>query len=645
MKKTLLPCFLALLCLFGSELKSQVAWSPEADFPHGHYLHRGGNTHPADFPMDIFGLVDSDQGRSAGERALSPDPAPVPVFPGQREQKAGNQESDPESPDSWAACFDSSQNHPIAPTRAKEAAFPVAANHPGREEYSTPAQKGEDSPFTLRIEVNASDTAELSLQLIHDQLDSKFGYQSIKNVKLETTPGSLLEGIPRHRSATVQVPTASPFSRLKIASRNQEIVKDLWIQPGDSLALRWDNESRKLWVWGPSAPKVKIQLELLQVEEEMKIQLSPAMIISDSMAMISSADQKKRYQNTIQEYRPGWNRKISWAQTESQKIQRADQLLDLASNKHPVLTQLEAYQNRLNPALFHWLQSFWTGRLLKPALEFVRICRPQAGEWGELILNNGLQAEEYAADFSGALFPQEFVEALYLEQVILGNLSGVSFEHLSEALPDALRNQVNAFYLLREYKSLEDPDSLFKATLASSKSEAINTHLTQVYQNNLRGREFTAEPLEDRNGVEVSPETWKGKLVFLDFWLTGCGACLSFASDQFLPVVQEWKDHPDLLFVTISGDRDRNRWLKSVESGKYTSEESLNLYSGGPEHPLLKKFQIRSFPTQILLDPKGKILQTGNFPTTPEGWSDLLENYLNTGSNPSNSTPTKTPLP
>ena len=91
------------------------------------------------------------------------------------------------------------------------------------------------------------------------------------------------------------------------------------------------------------------------------------------------------------------------------------------------------------------------------------------------------------------------------------------------------------------------------------------------------------------------------KLRIYNFWATWCGPCVKGMKD--FPELQE-KLGDSLLIVSISVDSDIAKAQKFVERNGYTWQF---LYSG-PDHPVLKDYNVKGYPTYLLLDPTGKIL-------------------------------------
>ncbi|WP_339865358.1 TlpA disulfide reductase family protein [uncultured Algoriphagus sp.] len=571
MKKHLYTCFLASLCLYGSTSTAQVADSPGADFLHRSMPH-----------------VSTDTGDTHRGGEIRSDNLPE--------------------------VFDL-----VDHSAAK-----------GQEGESPSARMGEQAYFTIRAEVNsASETsAVLHWEIRELELDTRYDYSWLQQDTLQLNAGNFFSGTQGKQVSESRISMSESIGRFHLWDGQHVLLENIWIQAGDSLAVLWDQSTGKLLLSGPDADKIRLQVHLQELDRTAKANLNPAMILSDVGRILDSPEKQEEYNRISEQYRTGWNRKMLWLDSEEERIKRASQLLQLSSPESSILSELSRHQEDLDPDLYAWLHAYWTGKLRKEAMEFIAIARPESMDWAELLLRFGMQSEDISAVQDWKVVPAEWTESVYLENKLLERVSPVSFFYLSATLPESLRDQVDALYLIREYRNTSEADSLISAVLDRMQNPWVEGYLQKIYESNIAGREVLNYPLMASDGSEVYPISWKGKLVMLDFWLSGCGSCLKFAKNNFLPLMQAYEAHPEILFVTISGDSEVERWQKSLESGLYTAETSLNLFSGGISHPFLKQYQIQAFPAQLLLDKEGKILRTGDFPSTLEGWSQLIESYL-----------------
>jgi thiol-disulfide isomerase/thioredoxin len=126
--------------------------------------------------------------------------------------------------------------------------------------------------------------------------------------------------------------------------------------------------------------------------------------------------------------------------------------------------------------------------------------------------------------------------------------------------------------------------------------------------------------LQDTSKRNIQLKDFKGKIVFMDFWFTGCGGCRQ-VTEAIKPVIDHFKNNPNIVFIGVSIDGDFDGWKKSVKSGQYSNEGNIDLYTNGlkSKHPIIKHYGYTGYPNLLLIDGNGKII-TGS-PPRPT-WSE-----------------------
>ena len=105
---------------------------------------------------------------------------------------------------------------------------------------------------------------------------------------------------------------------------------------------------------------------------------------------------------------------------------------------------------------------------------------------------------------------------------------------------------------------------------------------------------------KDTNGLEYKPETLRGKKIILNFWATWCAPC-----KEELPSLQIFSDlqNPDqVLVLTVNVKEPASRAQRFMQN----NQMSLPLISDA-QGEWAKKFDVKVFPTTLLLDSKGQI--------------------------------------
>lgn len=121
--------------------------------------------------------------------------------------------------------------------------------------------------------------------------------------------------------------------------------------------------------------------------------------------------------------------------------------------------------------------------------------------------------------------------------------------------------------------------------------------------------------LEDVNGQRVSLKKFKGKYVFIDVWATWCVVCLH--EESFFSRLEDKFHGKRIAFVSISADKHRELWLKTVKSKKTKIPQWR--FPEGEGSPFLVIFGIEAIPRFILLDKKRRIVNSKcGMPSWPE---------------------------
>lgn len=154
----------------------------------------------------------------------------------------------------------------------------------------------------------------------------------------------------------------------------------------------------------------------------------------------------------------------------------------------------------------------------------------------------------------------------------------------------------------------ENPAPVYNDALGLIKNPAYVKIISALLKG-VPGVKFGEFVLHDADGRNRSISEFKGKVLLIDIWYTGCGACADFYQNVLSAVEEELKENPKVKFISISIDRDKESWSKSVQGGKYTSLDAVNLYTDGKmdKHPIITSNSILSYPSLILLDQEGKI--------------------------------------
>lgn len=78
------------------------------------------------------------------------------------------------------------------------------------------------------------------------------------------------------------------------------------------------------------------------------------------------------------------------------------------------------------------------------------------------------------------------------------------------------------------------------------------------------GKQAPDLALEDRNGKKVNLDSYKGKVLVVDFWASWCGPCRA-EIPKLKKIYEDYKDNENVEFLSISIDGDNAAWLKALD--------------------------------------------------------------------------------
>lgn len=176
-----------------------------------------------------------------------------------------------------------------------------------------------------------------------------------------------------------------------------------------------------------------------------------------------------------------------------------------------------------------------------------------------------------------------------------------------------------------------DISGYVKDAVAYMTNKELKNVLTDYLASRGQGATAYDFSLPDVNGRIHRLSDYRGKVVFIDFWTTFCGNCIAVA--PYLAKIEEYfKDKP-VAFISINCDPQKNLWLKSLKSGKYASQDIVNVFTEGQgeKHTVVKEYEIGAYPTLLLVDKSGKIMPVPVDPRNDDGKNitELINHAIN----------------
>jgi thioredoxin family protein len=137
-----------------------------------------------------------------------------------------------------------------------------------------------------------------------------------------------------------------------------------------------------------------------------------------------------------------------------------------------------------------------------------------------------------------------------------------------------------------------------------SQSQSQTQHETSVQQIAV-GKEAPDFTLQSMDGKEVKLSDYKGKKVYLKFWASWCGPCRKSMPELMELAAKQDRDFEILTVIApgLQGEKSTEQFPKWYQEQGYKDIPVLYDVTGAT----FQAYQIRSIPTEILIDSEGKV--------------------------------------
>ncbi|RZL32882.1 MAG: TlpA family protein disulfide reductase, partial [Pedobacter sp.] len=127
--------------------------------------------------------------------------------------------------------------------------------------------------------------------------------------------------------------------------------------------------------------------------------------------------------------------------------------------------------------------------------------------------------------------------------------------------------------------------------------------------------------LKNTKGETISIETFKGKVVYIDFWGSWCKACL-FEMPNAKKLREKFKNE-QIVFLYLDFYDTKDLWLNAIKTHQITG---INLKAENTDEKFFHDvFGIKNgFPRYAVMDKNGFLISTA----APSPSNPTVENYL-----------------
>ncbi|WP_040479233.1 TlpA family protein disulfide reductase [Mariniradius saccharolyticus] len=403
------------------------------------------------------------------------------------------------------------------------------------------------------------------------------------------------------------------------------LVEHYMALPGDTVGIRLDRHANTVSFSGPHADRYRLQRELESAQGSYLLDQPAVLAVSNMERFLSRAPLEEGLPYGIKAFHP--------ITGDSAQLNHIGRLLAADYRRHPGYEVIERYRGKVDPDFLAVMEANLYGTVMKSAVFGFNVAKKSdMGLWTGLY-HSGI------AGLPTGLFPphtayraHHFTDFL-LEKAIAGFIAGGPHPYAAlkaEADP-LLRDRLVTKYLVKYFERIAKREEYLLDALGYVADPQSRASLVQYRDNLSVGREAFPFVLTGIDGGEVSLASLRGKTVFVDFWFTGCQACIAYHANTLKPVESHFRGREDIVFLSVSTDKDIRRWQNSVKSGRYSSPEAVNAYTGGLgiDHPLTKHYNLHAFPSQLLIDGEGRVARVSGMQVGPGELIGILEQTIN----------------
>lgn len=223
------------------------------------------------------------------------------------------------------------------------------------------------------------------------------------------------------------------------------------------------------------------------------------------------------------------------------------------------------------------------------------------------------QLKEYPQLWFTTEYKAFFLDALYAIGMKTGgsNIHDYTLEEMKYVqqnvcdryMADELMKHIMTMYMkLRGADDSADLMQLFLTVVTDTKTRDEILTLHAAWKKVERGQQLPDFSFTDINGKQVNLSDFKGRYVFIDCWATWCGPCKGQL--PHLKNLEERYHDKNIVFVSISSDKDRSAWTKMVRE---KSLGGVQLNEPRLDSDFFTLFQVNAIPRFILLNPDGTV--------------------------------------
>jgi thiol-disulfide isomerase/thioredoxin len=491
-----------------------------------------------------------------------------------------------------------------------------------------PQDKGADNiktaPIYLYGQINALTLADTLEIYVYPQFLGKGTH--LPEPQYERIPiiqGDGVFGLPSSGVFQFTTDPIPDFAYILMVGKTSGTLMDYYLAlPGDTVGVVLDRITNKRSFVGPDAESYILQQQLKDLRMGRIFDLPAFITVADKPKFLAQLTRHDTIPYGIKSLLPITGR-------EEEQDSFRERIPQTENENGLSLSLIQLYRGKLPDHLLDALQAdLWAWDQVPAVEAFNLALREPLQEWAQTYKDLIKNQNPGPVSTSAALMATAYTDYLLETAIAKARMEKLkTWDIIHETQDPILRDRLAAKFIIKYFPRIADREAYMDQAIASA-TDSLSLALLTQYRSNLSiGKMVSEAPLTDRGGNEVCLTSLKGKVVFIDFWFTGCGACLTYYSNVLKPLKDSLAGRDDIQFISISTDKKTAQWEKSIDGGKYTDPLAINLHTSGMaiQHPFLKAYNIHSFPSQLLLDKEGRIVRISEMGTYPEALDIIMK--------------------
>ncbi|WP_143961308.1 TlpA family protein disulfide reductase [Litoribacter populi] len=467
----------------------------------------------------------------------------------------------------------------------------------------------------------------------------------VQTVELPVMEGSILEGRGRReRIFEYVLPDMDSLGYLSVGLGNDLPIIDRFIVlPGDTLILYLDLRFGGVYFEGNAVERMELQQQLAWMDRTEKAFRQATLVIDDHSKITEDPMYVERYRDLVTRNAP---RMLFLRPGEEET---AYLMQDLPHADDPALLKKLDFisQSGLDANLKRLLSDNVRSNYYADFIHRFNGAYKLAELRKDTAQTNRLQ-DIMESDLKGKMeamlgeewHPEAFgpVDLFGKWSIFLRRAEGISqFEALRRIHPPWFREKAMVAYFSTRYEYVVEAGDQLEAYLGEVQDPYLRRYLFNLLSLKQEGGSLQHFDFVDEHGEKFDLDRLKGKVTLLDFYITGCRACLGFFEKTIKPLQEAYGDRDDFQILAISADKSEAMWRESVALERYSTPDMINLHSEGKAkgHPFFVHYNISGFPRKMILDREGRIYQFSGIPYSYPEISKVIESALNKNGTPS----------